>query len=322
MLINAVMGKEASIARPVALNLLFRSEIPNRISVFRNILDDEAEDPGLRHDAALFLARMQTEESIGILRDAAQRIRDKAALKAVIKGISRLGNEKDLILLEKAGKETGDSYLKSQAAFGSSLIAYRHGLAGYELPMPGKMLKISDFKQLPIDVKPPAAKIVKECMDSLKQELIGIELAKDSIIQLDCFNRTSFIIQNDQLRDKKRWKAMTEQKTLYGIMASRISEHENYTGSAWIFTTPAGSKKMEILITRMTGEPLMAGKATNESADLIHFEVDGVDDTGNVAINLSGVIRSGRMEITKASSGLKVSRKNTPMAVVKPSMPT
>ncbi len=315
------MGKDKSIARPVALNMLFRSDLPNRSNLFRNILDDDAEDPGMRHDAALFLARMGDAESLNALRKSAVKVSDPVALKAVVKGLARLGNEKDLEILAAVARSTHDDYVKRQASFGSSLLSYRLGIKGNELAMPKNFLKMADFKSLAIDIKSPTAKVVTQCLDALKQEVIGIGLSKDSMIQLDCFNRTSFIIQNANLKEKSNWKAMQEQKTLYGIMASRISEHENYTGSAWIFTTPAGPKKLEILITRMTGEPLMAGKAAYESADLIHFEVDGLDETGNVAINLGGVIRSGKMEISKATSGLKVSRKNTPLAVVKPSMP-
>lgn len=321
VLINAVMGRDKSIARPVALNLLFRSEIPNRATLLRNILDDEAEDSGLRHDAGLFLARLRTEESMDMLRHSAQKIQDSAALKAVIKGISRLGNEKDLEILEKIGKESTTDYLKQQASFGAALIAYRHGLHGHELRFPEKYLDMRDHHQLEITVKLPAAKIAKECLDALNQELIGIELSKGSLIQLDCFNRTSFIIQNMQLQEKSLWKSMPEKKMLYGIMASRISEHENYTGSAWIFTTPVRNHQLEILITRMTGEPLMAGTASVEDADIIRFEVNGVDETGNVAVNLGGSIKSGKMEITKAISGMKIIRKKKPLAVIKPPVP-
>jgi hypothetical protein len=212
-------------------------------------------------------------------------------------------------------QQTAQGVLAAQASFAASLISYRLGLQGYDLPMPKQYLDIpsSSLQRLEF-VTPPKmeADLFEAC---LAQEPYGIELSKDLHLQFSCpGGQQTMIGFNSGITGGKAIEFLQQRKTFLGIVATKNSENGRYSASYLIFTAPhIGKAKAEILIYRITGEPAWAGTTTSITANQAKFTIRTVGRIGIVPMEIDGVVNAnGEIKITAALIANRVTEKRHP----------
>lgn len=313
-LTDIAQGRDKSLPRNIAINMLATSKIRNSISILNKLLIDEAEAAPARRLAAINLWKANTPTAHKYLLNAAQTINNPEILGALVKTLGRVGDIKSLesiVAIEKKAK----GLLKEHAAFAASLLSYRHGLAGRDLPIPTKYVPMPLTDQVKLNFTTPAQVEVDVFTSSLEQEPYGIAFSRDLMQQFTC-PRGGWIMAFDQkITEGNTIATLTGRKTMLGVLATKNSEDGRYSVSGLILTSPGAQKgQVNILIHRATGAPLWAGSTTSVDAKQVKFKIQTVGSLGVVPMEMEGAFTaSGKFTVSKAVSATKVSEKKHPI---------
>lgn len=311
---DIVLGKDKSFPRSIAIKMLPSSKVPNSADLLRRVLEGDTEESGLRRLAAVSLWRLNTPEALGYLRTALETVKNPVALTGVVKCLGRVGDESALKAIMKV-KKTARGVLRSQASFAASLISYRLGLRGNDLPMPREYVRMPRTRKQELKFVSVSKVEVELFTDFLITEPFGIELSRSSLLHFSCPGGRWMIGFNRDITGTKAIESMWHRKTLLGIIAAKHNEDGHYSASYLILTKPRTKEaKIDILITRITGEPAWAGTTTSIIANQVKFAIRTVGRIGIAPLKLEGFMRAnGKVSITSAISGTHVSETRHPL---------
>ena len=313
-LTDIAQGSDKSLPRNIAINMLATSTIRNSVSLLNKLLIDGAEAAPIRRLAAINLWRSNTPAAHRYLLDAVKTINNPEIMGALVKTIGRIGDAKSIeSILEIEKKAQG--FLKEQASFAASLLSYRHGLAGHDLPIPAKYLPMPRADQVKLKFTTPLPAEVDVFTNALAQEPFGITYSRDLMQQFSCPRGGWMMAFDQKISEGDAIATLTSRKTLLGVLAIKNSEDGRYSVSGLILSSPGAQKgQINILINRINGAPLWAGSTTVVDAKQVKFKIQTVGSLGVVPMEMEGVFSAnGKLTVTNAISGTKVSEKKHPM---------
>lgn len=313
-LLESVLGTNPSLSRARAINLVPSAQIPDREKVLRNVVENEGEDPSLRRLAAIGLWRVNTSEAREALLAAAKTVNDPTTLIGVVKSLGRVGDERALPLLERL-RDRDERPLAEQASFAASLLSYRLGLPGNDLPVPSEFEKMPPSNQRSIQFVRPEPEEVERFFSSLGNEPYDIELSRESLRQVLCTGAVWMLALNQAFDMEDPLAILRKRKSVVGLLASRNPEKGSYSVGFLLLASPAqGRDHADFLIHRSTGDQAWAGVITSGGQGEATFAIHTAGRIGIVPIEMEGIwAGNGKLELTRAVSALRVTEKMQPI---------
>ncbi|HEX6160607.1 MAG TPA: HEAT repeat domain-containing protein [Thermoanaerobaculia bacterium] len=309
-LAQAVAGNEPDLPRGRAISQVPFSKIPDRAGVLRKILDNEEDGLTARRLAASALWRLNTPEAREALLAAANETGDPRLQSNVVKLLGRVGDRRALAAIEKI-RDRGRAFLPEQAAFAASLISYRLGLPGNDLPVPRQFEPLPPTDHRRIEFVPAPPEEVALFRQSLEEQPYDIPVSNDGMLQIRC-ERTRWILAfTETFAAADSVAPLQKQKSVVALLAGKNSEDGRYAVAFLFFASPArGSKQVHLLGHRTTGEQAWAGTIEPGEQGGVRFSLRTAGRLGIVPIELDGVWRGGgKLETTTALSATHVTEK-------------
>lgn len=309
-----VLGEDKSFPRGVAINMLPESEVDDKVGLLWAVLQNEDDNPNYRQLAAANLWRMNTPEAHEYLLKAAETVKHPDVLAAVVKYLGRVGGENALKLIEEI-QRGADGFLAAQAGFAASLISYRLGLPGHDLPIPDKYIDMPPGGNVGLDFTKAPAKEIEMLAASLASEPYGIDIMTEMLLSYACPGGPGMLVFNKALGRGEAAALVQKQKTLMGLLTNQNSEDGRYSVSSLILSSP--NEQMgytDLFIYRVTGRPAWAGTAKPVAGDQVDFEIRTPESVGIVPLELAGTLyNDGSVAIHHAVSAGRVLQKREPI---------
>lgn len=298
---DAVLGKDVSLPRSIAINMLPLSNLPDSVNLLKMVLKDDAEKSQFRRLAAINLWKINKPSANEHLLEAAKSVKDPETLSAVVKCLGRVGDEHALKVIKEI-QATASGYLATQTNFAASLISYRLGMPGQELKIPNNYIEMPQTAKINLEFVSPKNEEINKLAISLANESFGILYSYSSCKQYSCPGGTSIIALNQQISNESNLEILMDRKTLLGVTASKNEEDESYYVTHLILTSPdALTKKINISVHRTTGEIAWAGVTTSVNKYEIKFIIKTAGRIGIVPIEVAGSLSSeGILSIVSA----------------------
>ena len=311
-LFEIAAGKDKVLLRSMAINELASYGSPDTVGLLRKVLMTDSETPKIRRLAAIALWRTNSSEATYIFSKAAETIEDTTVLTALLKCLGRIGDEGALKVILKI-REIARGALASQASFAASLISYRLGLEGNDLPFLNKYFEIPLSSRLGLKYTVPTSSEADIFMSCMAHEPYGIKLSKESALQCSGLGCTWMVAINHEMTRGSTINLLQNRKNLLAIVASKSSEDNRYSASYLVLTSPAEESKVNILINRITGEPAWAGTTIDPINNQARFSVRTVGSVGIVPMELECIVyANGKIDILTAAISTIVSERRVP----------
>jgi hypothetical protein len=312
---DVVLGRDRGYARAEAMALLAASTHPRREALLTEVLENPREERRYRVVAAITLGRIDTAEAEhALMRNLTP---SQPALGEVLKSLGRTGDRPALAAIESM-KLSGDHPARGAWVFATALISYRLGLEGHDLQMPAeKDLLQPDTKDArPIDVRKLDEEQARIVIDALKRYPYGgIEFDTRAVTATYCAGEVNVICINREFIGAGLAKA-GERKALVAVAALRSPETGDYSPSYLALTRPVASGgRIEVLVTRCSGKPALAGTARIEGATA-EFQLRSVRRPGARAIVIRGTLRDGVVQAAEAASSITQEPRRIPRHII------
>lgn len=312
-LIDIVEGRDTSLSRDIAINMLSLSNIQDQEEILNKLILNESENVQARRLAAVNLWKMNTPASYNVLIKAAQKVKNEEVLEGIVKALGRIGDKNTLdtiITLEKRAK----GYLKDVALFAASLISYRNGLDGNDLPIPETYLPMPSKEQIQLHFSIPDISEADIFMSSMSKEPCGISFSADLMQQFTCPGGGWILALNKQLSNGNALTSLARSKAMLGVLASKNSEDGRYSATHFILSSPGKTRgNANILVYRIIGKVAWAGEVTSIEANQAKFKLHTAGSLGVIPLEMEGILLpEGKLNVIKAISASRVAQKQHP----------
>lgn len=310
---NIVFGNDTYLPRNDAVRLLLSSDYPDKTLDCKSFLENPNESPIIRYSAAIALADINTPTAREILVKNTD-IEDKQVLEGIIMALGRIGDEHSLTtILGLAKKNTG--HIAKRAEFTASLISYRHGLKGNELPDATEC----DYLSIQSDVQSirivqTEEEVLRKCILSIKNKTFGIGLLERPSYQLKLGKNVNIILLNSDIVINGGIKLLLEKKAVLGIVAQKNEETGEYFVGYLILTSPVAEKnRINILLARSHGKISFGGIATvNDNSDVV-FKIQSISEVGLYPLRIEGIIHDNKLQIKNAEFSPRRIKRHRPV---------
>lgn len=309
-----VLGQDDSFPRGRAISMLADGKRPDALSLLKQVLTNTAEEPRFRRLAAIALWRLNTAEARETLLASLEEAKDPTLLDGLAKVLGRVGDERALKALE-AARGRADGYLAEHIDFAASLIAYRLGLPGHDLPVPEATEGVPRSPRGRLELAPPSQEELDLFAKAVDQDPYGVELAKGKVWQIRCPAGLWMLALGERFAAADSVERLRKEKTVAGLIASKNNVDGRYSIAYLLFS--AGSAKgggVDLVIHRTTGEAAWAGTIQEGTDGQMEFSIHTVGRTGIVAIEVAGNwTKEGEIELSRAISSTRVAAKQNPV---------
>jgi hypothetical protein len=292
--------------------LLAASSLPRREQLLAQVLESQAEERQYRLVAAITLGRILTPAAEKILVRNLQD--EQPALSEVLKSLGRIGGRESLAAIDSLKLPEGH-HAVGAVRFAASLITYRLGIAGHDLPLPDEknLLRAEGTPAQRIELRkmePAAAKIVVE---ALKRFPYGnVEFDLDAVTGVHCAGETNVILINREFSRPGTLVHATQRKALFAIGALKSPETGDFSPSYLLFTHPSATRgTVHMIVTRCSGAYAMAGFGRLEG-DGGAYELRSVRRPGARAMLVRGTLSDG---IVRAAEAISSTTREPPRTV-------
>jgi hypothetical protein len=297
----ALAGRGDALPRAHAIALLVASDFPNAHRDLAAVLEDEAAPSELRALAALALARTRSPAAPEILLRSAG-VRDPRVLAAVLRALGTAGGEAALPAVLEAGKRATGAAAE-EARFAASLISYRLGLAGNELPLPGERdrVEVPPDAARPIDVARAGPREAELVLRTLGPEPAGVELAEAPMWRLRCGRTAWMLALNRECAGADLAERAARRKLLAGVVAWRSPETGRWSVGLLVLTSPSAEVpgRVDVLACRPSGAVVLAGSARVDGASA-EVSLGAVTRPGALGVRIVAVVERGAVRIREA----------------------
>jgi hypothetical protein len=307
---DALAGRNPSIPRKRAVQLLQAVNIPEKIQEYQNLLENEDESSDIRYLAAVGLYKVNTPEAIEILIKNSQ-MRDQRVLTAIMKGLGRIGDQGALPAIIRVANSSGGA--ASQAAFAAGLISHRFGLVGNDLRIPVASEYLSPPRDTTsqIQIAAPSETEIEVYSQSLVSQPFGIQYDFNHLYQLQCGRNRLMLAFNQEFTNSDAIQALQVRKTLLGVIATRNEETASYSMAYLLLTSPAQANIPNLLIHRSTGELIFSGTAQVKGSSA-EFSIRSISRPGAFSVDITGSFEAGRLQLNTAQSGTIAQQRRRP----------
>jgi hypothetical protein len=271
------------------------------------VVADPGEAPRFRHMAVLGLYNMggtSAEEAL----TTASRHADELSAPTIAMALGRVGTADDLPVVEKL-EGVAARHAKARAAFGATMLAYRHRLDGHDVrPPTGKALQeLGRKRSKPIASAKARADVAARALDALADEPLGIELTTERGIRIVCEPNT-FVWLWTADAAAHGFSALAEQKGVAGVLFRRSRLENAYSLSAIGLGTPTRSGVRLTVHRADSGTILYSGMVAPDGA----LDLRARNHPGMAAVAISARVQAGVAEVETAKSAALARKAETP----------
>ena len=297
---DIVLGRDRRFARAEAMALLAASNHPQREALLAQVLENPDDERQYRLVAAITLGRILTPTAEKTLLRNLNT--EQPALNEVLKSLGRIGGRESLAAIESLRlSERHHAY--GPARFAASLITYRLGIAGHDLPLPDKkdLLQPAATDARRIDLRKMEPASAKAVIEALKRYPYGnVELDPEAVTHVQCAGEVNVILINREFSARGTLVKATERKALFAIGALQSPETGDFSPSYLLFTHPSGTPgTVDMIVTRCSGAYAMAGFG-RLAGDGGEFELRSVRRPGALSILVRGTLENGIVRAAEA----------------------
>lgn len=301
---DVVLGRDPRFERAEAMALLAASSLPQREPVLAQVLENAQEQRQYRVVAAIVLGRILTDAAEKVLLHNLQA--EHPAIHEVLKSLGRIGDRDALAAIERL-KLPETHHAGGAARFAASLITYRLGIAGHDLPVPGEkeLLRAEGTEAQRIELRklePGAATAVIEAMRRYPYGRVDFD--PEAVTHVQCAGESNMILINREFAAKGTLDRATTRKALFAIGALQSPETGDFSPSYLLFTHPSGTAgTVHMIVTRCSGAFAMAGVG-RLVGDGGEYELRSVRRPGARAMLVRGTLADGIVRAAEAISSI------------------
>jgi hypothetical protein len=298
--------------RVKAMSILATARDLTATDIFRAALQDRAASHEVRAAGATWLSRLGGMGAEGLLLDTL-RVDDVPIVQhKIVAGLARIGGDATLRQLSSI-IERIDPTVREHARFVQSIVAFRTGTSGFELPVidvPARLPASTSATDLaPISVARP--EVALTVLAQTGDDAYGVAADHDSVALFQCGRRKLAIVMTTQLRGPP--KDVLSRPTIAGLIALQAETDGSFSTDLLIMCWPNGVSGVHISVNRLTGRAMYFGEGELDS-DSVRFKIDGVRGPGATETTIIGALVGGRWEAFTVSLGRTTERlRPTPM---------
>jgi HEAT repeats len=300
---SMTLGEKDSPNRIRAMEALVNTGIPEASEVLDTVVKDTNVDAYVRASAATQLGRVDQPETEAILLNQLPTVTEPVVRMKIVQALARLGSVPSLGELARLAREDPDPAVRRQASFSCSVVAYRNGLSGYELPVPAasEILKLDPSSALAVTFGSTSAEETQATLASLGDDTYGLTLSNEVGYRIECGLLRMLLGLNEDLV-QHGITALTEKGTmLLGLVAQRSSIDGSFSTRMLAFAWTATQGQFSLAVHRTDGKQLLFGSSVVDDGGAT-FDLNGVGGTGSKAVLLRGRFEGTLISITEALS--------------------
>ena len=295
-----VRGRVESPDRVRAFDVLAAARGVGALGALSEAARDESLDPAVRAAAIGHLGRIGGRDAEGILAGLLSETKESSLRMRVALALAKAGGPDVLPAFEKFVDES-EPHVRRRAEFARSVLAYRHGIAGYELPTPS----FEDLTPYPQEdgftVRSERASLQEAAtaLADLGRDSYGLQLARDNIHGIDC-GPTRMVLALDEVAAKAMLSTRDDRPRILGIVGQQSPEDGSYSVKWLVFSTP-DKEETQVSVHRQTGEPVLFGSAGGKRGTA-RFALSAVVAVGNPSATVEGDFEGGRLSLAGMSA--------------------
>jgi hypothetical protein len=263
---EAVAGRDSSIPRREAMQLLLALDIADKHRDFESVLRDEDEDPRFRGLASVNLGRLGSEQAAHSLI-AATDTSEPTVLSLIMRALGRIGGPDALPAIGLVVQRTSGASQR-QARFAAVLIAHRFNLPGHAARAPAE----SDYLPLPQLPAAPARPIgiaaaspaeIETAVAALSRQPVGITPSKQQGWTLRCGNFEWMLLVGQEFEAPDALHALVQRRAVPAIVSLKSEEDGAHRPALTVLTVPGSVPgTVDILVHTLAGRVAYASSAT------------------------------------------------------------
>lgn len=272
--------------------------------LFRDALRDPSADDTVRAAGATWLSRFAAANAEASLIDALHAESTAAVQHKIIAGLARVGTDDSLRTLS-AIIDQEDSGLSQHAQFARSLVAYRLGRTGFELPVVGA----SDMLPTPSPAKTSAIFEVPDrearprVVEQIAADDFGMPADYQSAAWLRCGRQQLAIVISSQVSESPG--ESLSRPTIAGQVALQAESDGSLHTSMIVMCWPRDASGVYISVNRLTGRTMYFGSGHVEG-ESVPFHLDAVRGPGARETTITGTLVAGTLTRLEVGLGRKL----------------
>jgi HEAT repeats len=279
--------------RVKAMSALAEADSPEAASMFREALLDRAADETVRAAGATWLSRGRTPDAEASLIEALGVEPTPVVRHKIVAGLARVGRAASLEALS-AVLEPGDPDLAEHARFAQSVVAYRSGVTGYEMPVVPEAERLPAPAAEPIPALAVSAQsdIAQRFTDEVGSDGYGVSLDGRSTL-LGC-ERREFVVGVDASLRGDLAGALSR-PMIAGVIGLRAESDGSIHTSMLIMSTPAAASRVHLSVNRVTGRGMYFGTGEIDG-EQVRFSLDALPAPGARETTVRGRLVDGLLQ--------------------------
>lgn len=257
--------------------------------ILKSVLDDPDRPLLARTVAAIELAHTPPGSAEIILLQHLDATEPQLAQR-VLQSLGKIGSAKALQRLE-AMNEPQNPAIRRQWEFSKRLIRHRLGEPAREPPrIKGTTWNIEDNEARTLPIEAIEQGRLKACIDGLKGQSLGVELAQDRGLTVAGDGIVSHLLTNDKLNTANGRKALGQAPAIAAVIALWDERMKKPVIDQVVLTTPY-DQGLLVQGYRLDGVLTFEGNGYLKDG-VLEFNVTGTDRPGQCRFRLIGQIRN------------------------------
>jgi hypothetical protein len=275
--------------------------------VLLDVVADRQEAPRFRHMAVVGLYKMGATRADEALTKASRHADDLSA-PTIAMALGRVGTADRLAVVEKL-EGVAARHAKPRAAFGATLLAYRHRLDGHDVrpPTGNALQELGRKRSKPIESAKARTDLAARALEALAAEPLDIALTTERGIRIACEPNTFVWLWTTDAA-AHGFSALAEQKGVAGVLFRRRRLENAYSLSAIGLGTPTRSGVRLTVHRADSGTILYSGMVAPDGA----LDLRARNHPGLAAVAISARVQAGVAEVATAKSAALVREARTP----------
>ncbi len=304
--------------RVKAMDMLVAAHAPGAPGVLQDILRAPDEQPDVRAAAAYQLGRVRGPEAQQALIDAIGGIREPAIHIEIARALSMIGSPEAIEPLGRLA-ENSEGAVREQALFARSVIAYRHRIAGYELPVPDpeQVIRLERRGARRFSFSPAPIREVAVAFASLADETFGVRPMRELAFSIDCGGEHMLLALDEGLLREPLEEVLPTGPALLGIVARREPIEGSYAVNWLVFAWPSEGARINLAVHRPSGRQMFFGSAETVRGGGT-FELRALHGPGVYAVAVEGRFTRSSVELTEALTTDTATARRAPAAIEPP----